>query len=166
MDHGPSWTLDRLHTDDRLCLLRVQSPETPSFSHSRHSPHLDFWRLCFPTDGSHYLAVVLCYLFSPTGHILIFGIVEWKWMKETDPSSEITWQWKIKPWRWFLKKLPIPHAAWPSLRFLLVVFVCVCNVVETVIWNTLEHLKPGGFWTSALIYKKNDGCSKNNPLSS
>lgn len=60
---------------------------------------------------------LLCCLFFPTGHILIFGIVERKWMKETDPSSDITWQWKIKPWRWFLQKPPIPHAAWPSLRF-------------------------------------------------
>lgn len=108
---------------------------------------------------------LLCCLFFPTGHILIFGIVERKWMKETDPSSDITWQWKIKPWRWFLQKPPIPHAAWPSLRFSWW-RLCVCNVVETVIWNTLEHLKPGGCWTPALIYKKKWWLFKNHSLSS
>ena len=120
-----------------------------------------FLEVVFPYRWYRRLSLwLLCCLLFPTGPILIFGIVEWKWMKETDPSSDITCgQSNLGGgfWRNPLSRMPHDHPfgfCWWCL--------CVCAMLwkqssETP-WNTwnledFEHL----LWFTK---KENDGFSK------
>lgn len=166
MDHGPSWTLDRLHTDDRPCLLRVQSPETPSFSHSRHSPHLDFWMLCFPTDGSRYLAGILS---SELMTFMLSFFPNWSyfdfwysWTKMDERNRSFQWHnmaMENQTLEVVFAETPYPTCRMTIPSVFLVAFVCVMLWKQSseTHWNTwnledFEHL----LWFT----KKNDGCSK------
>ena len=126
-----------------------------------------FLDVVFPYRWYRRLSLwLLCCLFFPNWSYFDFW---YSWMKMDERNRSFQWHnmaMENQTLEVVFEETPYPTCRMTIPSVFLVVFVCVCNVVETVIWNTLEHLKPGRFWTLALIYKKRWWFFKNHPLSS